>query len=58
MYVIRNQRLSYFDEPYQPLVDAAHLAEGLIRSKTQIWNRIESDGQHMIYRCFKKDSEH
>lgn len=43
-----------FDEPYQPLVDAAHLAEGLIRSKTQIWNRIESDGQHMILDALKK----
>lgn len=43
-----------FDEPYQPLVDSAHLAEGLIRSKTQIWNRIEHEGQLMILDALKK----
>ena len=43
-----------FDEPYQPLVDSAHLAEGLVRGKTQIWNRMDSESQEMLIEALKK----
>lgn len=42
-----------FDEPYQPLVDSAHLAEGLVRGKTQIWDNISSKGQKNIIEALK-----
>lgn len=38
----------------QPLVDAAHLAEGLIRGKNQIWNNLDNDGQIFLLDAFKK----
>ncbi|MDU1903806.1 MAG: DUF2264 domain-containing protein [Dysgonomonas sp.] len=34
-----------FDEPYQPLVDAAFLAQGLLRAKTQIWGKMDKKAQ-------------
>ena len=43
-----------FDEPYQPLVDSAHLAEGLLRAKTQLWDNIDSNGQELIINALKK----
>ena len=39
-----------FNQPYQPLVDSAHLVEGLLRAKTQLWDNINHDNQEMI--CF------
>lgn len=41
-------------EARQPLVDAAHLAEGLIRGKTQIWDNLDSDSQIMVLDALKK----
>lgn len=43
-----------FDEPYQPLVDSAHLAEGLLRGKNQIWNNLDSSTQDMLISALKK----
>ncbi len=38
-----------FDKPSQPLVDAAFLAEGLLRAPTQLWGNLGAEGQqHMI----------
>lgn len=31
-----------FGDPYQPLVDAAFLAQGLLRAKTQIWDKLDN----------------
>lgn len=43
-----------FDEPYQPLVDSAHLTEGLLRAKTQLWDNIDDNGQELIINAMKK----
>ena len=32
-----------FSTPYQPLVDTAFLAQGLLRAPTQIWGRLDSE---------------
>ena len=37
-----------FDEPYQPLVDSAHLAEGLLRCKSQVWDTLSFENQEII----------
>ena len=43
-----------FNQPHQPLVDCAHLTEGLLRAKTQLWDNINSDGQELIIDALKK----
>lgn len=42
-----------FDRPYQPLVDAAFLAEGLVRSKTQIWDKLDKKTQSNVISALK-----
>ena len=43
-----------FSEPYQPLVDSAHLSEGLLRAKTKLWDNISHDGQEVIINALKE----
>ena len=43
-----------FDEPYQPLVDSAHLAEGLLRCKSQVWDTLSFENQEIIINALKK----
>ncbi|MCC7553815.1 MAG: DUF2264 domain-containing protein [Methanobacteriaceae archaeon] len=43
-----------FKEPKQSLVDAAFLAQGLLRSKNQIWFKLSIDTQSRIIKEFKK----
>lgn len=42
-----------FTEFQQPLVDAAFLAHGLLRSKNQIWNRLDDRIKKQVIDCFK-----
>lgn len=42
-----------FTECQQPLVDAAFLAHGLIRSKTQIWDKLDERVKKQIVDCLK-----
>lgn len=42
-----------FTEHNQPLVDAAFLAHGLIRSKTQVWDKLDSRVKKQIVDCLK-----
>ena len=43
-----------FDRPYnQKLVDAAYVAEGLLRSKDQIWPRLDTITQQRLVKKFK-----
>ena len=43
-----------FDRPYnQKLVDAAYVAEGLLRSKDQIWPRLDTITQQRLVKEFK-----
>lgn len=42
-----------FDEPYQPLVDAAFLAQGLLRSKTQIWEQMDDNTKKNMIAALK-----
>lgn len=44
-------------EARQPLVDTAHLAEGLLRGKNQIWNNLDSKSRKMVLDAFKKTRE-
>ena len=34
-----------FGEPYQPLVDAAFLAQGLLRASKQLWGNLDDEGK-------------
>lgn len=43
-----------FDIPYQPLVDAAFLAQGLLRAPTQIWGKLGKEGQENMIQALKK----
>ncbi|MCX2678677.1 DUF2264 domain-containing protein [Galbibacter sp. EGI 63066] len=43
-----------FTKGGQPLVDAAFLAEALIRAPNQLWERLDSSTQHNIIKEFKK----
>lgn len=43
-----------FDEPYQPLVDSAHLAEGLLRCKTKVWDTMSLETQNLVINALKK----
>lgn len=38
----------------QPLVDVAFLAQGILRAKTQIWDKITEDEKHLILNAFLK----
>ena len=42
-----------FCEGRQPLVDAAFLAHGLLRSRTQIWDRLDAQTQARLIAAFK-----
>ena len=43
-----------FDAFYQPLVDSAFLAEGILRAKTQLWDNMDESGKRLILNAFKK----
>lgn len=43
-----------FDQKYQPLVDTAFLAQGLLRAPTQLWGRLDELTQKRIIKEFKK----
>lgn len=43
-----------FGEPYQPLVDAAFLAQGLLRAPNQLWNRLSSESKEQMITEFKR----
>ena len=43
-----------FGKPYQPLVDAAFLSQGLLRAKTQIWERLDSQTQQNLITELKR----
>lgn len=47
-YLVFDNRFS------QPLVDAAFLAEGILRAPTQIWNRLDKDTQNRLVNELKK----
>ena len=42
-----------FTVEQQPLVDAAFFAQGLIRSKTQIWDKLDSRVKQQVVDCLK-----
>lgn len=42
-----------FTEQQQPLVDAAFFAHGLIRAKTQIWDRLSDTVKQQVVDCLK-----
>jgi len=42
-----------FQKPYQPLVDAAFLAQGLLRAKNQIWKRMDISAQENMIAALK-----
>ena len=42
-----------FSQGKQPLVDAAFLAHGLLRSRTQIWNKLDSQTKTRLIDAFK-----
>lgn len=41
-------------EARQPLVDAAHLAEGLLRGKNQIWKKMDNETQELVLNALIK----
>ncbi|WP_455637373.1 DUF2264 domain-containing protein [Parabacteroides sp.] len=43
-----------FGKPYQPLVDAAFLAQGLLRAKTQLWDRLDPQAKEWMITEFKR----
>lgn len=43
-----------FGKPYQPLVDAAFLAEGLLRAKTQVWDKLDKKVQDNVITELKR----
>lgn len=42
-----------FSEPHQPLVDAAFLAEGLLRAPVQLWGKLDSITQSRLIKEWK-----
>ena len=42
-----------FDKPYQPLVDAAFLAQGLLRSPTQLWANLPQQTKKNVIAALK-----
>ncbi|MDR1743237.1 MAG: DUF2264 domain-containing protein [Dysgonamonadaceae bacterium] len=43
-----------FDQPSQPLVDAAFLAQGLLRAKTQLWNGMDDNTKNNVIAALQK----
>lgn len=43
-----------FEKPYQPLVDAAFLAQGLLRAPTQIWQKLDKQTQQNMITALKR----
>lgn len=43
-----------FGKPYQPLVDAAFLAQGLLRAKTQLWDNLDPQAKEWMITEFKR----
>lgn len=43
-----------FGEPYQPLVDAAFLAEGLLRAPRQLWGNLDDQGRAWLVTELKR----
>ena len=43
-----------FGKPYQPLVDAAFLAQGLLRARTQLWDKLDSQAKEWMITEFKR----
>lgn len=43
-----------FGTPYQPLVDAAFLAQGLLRAPNQLWNRLDEITKERMIKEFKR----
>lgn len=43
-----------FGKPYQPLVDAAFLAQGLLRAKTQLWDNLDPQAKEWMIAEFKR----
>lgn len=43
-----------FGKPYQPLVDAAFLAQGLLRAKTQLWDNLDQQAKEWMIAEFKR----
>lgn len=46
-----------FNEGGQPLVDAAFLAQGLLRAPTQLWDRLDADTQSNIITALKSSRQ-
>ena len=43
-----------FSKPYQPLVDAAFLAQGLLRAPKQLWGNMDKEAQQMMIDALKQ----
>lgn len=43
-----------FGKPYQPLVDAAFLAQGLLRAKTQLWGNLDTQAKEWMIAELKR----
>lgn len=43
-----------FGKPYQPLVDAAFLAQGLLRARTQVWDNLDKQAQERMITELKR----
>lgn len=43
-----------FGEPYQPLVDAAFLAQGLMRAPKQLWGNLDQEGKNWMITELKR----
>lgn len=43
-----------FGKPYQPLVDAAFLAQGLLRARTQLWDNLDLQAKEWMITEFKR----
>ena len=43
-----------FGKPYQPLVDAAFLARGLLRARTQLWDNLDPQAKEWMITEFKR----
>ncbi len=46
-----------FQEPYQPLVDAAFLAQGLLRAPTQLWANLSPEAQANLIATLKSSRQ-
>ena len=46
-----------FGEPYQPLVDAAFLAQGLLRAPKQLWGNLDEEGKAWMITELKRSRQ-